>query len=259
MDVDERQNYILTAVVNSGSKRVKDLIASLPVSPATVRRDIVQLEQEGVLCRRRGSVFLAGTNGERFFFGRRFDEHARQKIAIARRAAALVDDGDIIFIGAGNTCLEIARLLANRDRLTVVTNSFLVVIELLARSNIKLVFLGGDVEIEHEKPFTSGLLAKDILENIYIKKSFITVNGVSLDYGYSIENHDLADLYATLTRLSQRMIVVADSSKFDKKAFRHLCDLDAPVRDLVTNSDVPPHYADFFAARSLNLFLAGEE
>lgn len=256
MFTEERLKKIKEILLEHHHIEVNTLCSLLPVSIATIRRDLDKLERDGFLIKRHGGAVINKEYIENVAFkGGDPDLYLTEKSVLGLIAAELIENGDVIFLGAGNTCWQISKNIIEKKNLTVVTNSFNVVAELKAHSNIKLVFLGGDVEDEDQKSFTTGRLALDTLKGIYIQKSFITVNGISLEYGYSINNHLLTDMYSVLLEYSNETIVVADISKFDKRAFRHLCDFDA-VHKVVTNRTVDDAYKEYCKNHNIKLYTA---
>lgn len=259
MFAEQRVNKIKEIILEHEHVDINTISSLLPASIATIRRDLARLEEDGFLIRKHGGAVLNKDSIEYLDLkDANSDLYMHEKALIGLVAAELIVNGDVIFLGAGNTCWQIAKNLKDKKDLTVVTNSFNVVLELGNQSNIKLVFLGGDVEIENNKTFTTGRLALDIIRSMYIQKSFLTVNGISLDYGYSINNHFLTDMYSVLLQNSNETIVAADYSKFGKRAFRHLCNFDA-VHTLVTNKTVEKDYKDYCLSHNIRLYTAVDE
>lgn len=231
---------------------VKSLCKIMNVSISTIRRDLIKLEHEGFLIRNHGGVSLKINDYNKTTVNA-YDPQLTQKSMIGLSALSLVDDNDVIFIGAGNTCFEFAKQLKHKQNLTVVTNSLVVAYDLCRKKNINLISIGGDVAIEDNKPFTTGQLASISLENIFIQKSFITVNGITIDSGYTINNQHLTYLYTELLNFSEKMIVLADNSKFGVRALKKLCDFKQ-IPTLVTNKPISASYENFFTTKENNIY-----
>jgi DeoR/GlpR family transcriptional regulator of sugar metabolism len=167
-------------------------------------------------------------------------------------AATLVNDDDIIFIGAGNSCWQMSKNL-KAARLTVVTHSFNVAMELEKYQDYRVIFLGGDVELENKKSYTSGSFAVNMLTNIFIEKSFFPVNGVSIENGYSLNSNYLADLYIKLFYYTTKMIPLADYTKFDKRAFRPIFNF-LDIKRLITNQNIPERYKSYCKEHDIALY-----
>jgi DeoR family transcriptional regulator of aga operon len=142
MRQSERLSRIVQQLSTNGSVGVGDLAADLGVSSATVRRDLVLLEQQRLLARTHGGAIANGVLFElplRYRSARRQEQKAR----IAKVAAERVPEGAAIGMTGGTTTTEAARALSDRRRLTVVTNSLNIASELAVRPNLKLVVTGG--------------------------------------------------------------------------------------------------------------------
>lgn len=237
--IDKIKKYLL----EHRSADYKTLCEAVPASLSTVRRDVDKLAKEGFLEKKRGGMVLSDTQINQVFY-ENADDLIGLKNEVGYAAAGLVQSGDIIFIGAGNSCWQMSKFIT-AENITVVTHSFNVVMELAPKPNIRLIFLGGDVEIESKKYFTSGSFAQETLKNIYIEKSFITVNGVSEDFGYTINNNYLAEIYTMLLKFSDKTYVLADETKFGKRAFRKICEFDA-VGHIITTAGYPEEYKKAF-------------
>lgn len=247
----------------------KTICKDTNISLSTLRRDIELLVEEGFLEKYRGGVILSGPKTTSASDGAGFlsascsngpcedlssDPHLHLKEKIGKAAAEQVEEGDIIFIGAGNSCLMMSRFLTT-ENITVVTHSFNVAMELASRPGIHLIFLGGDVESEGSKHFTSGTFAKETLKTIYVKKSFVTVNGISREFGYTINNHYLTETYAMLLKSTGTTCFLADETKFGKRAFRKICDFDA-VDTLITTEGIPKEYLELYQKAGVHLTIA---
>lgn len=230
----------------------KVLCDYVQTSLSTVRRDVDRLAEEGFLIKKRGGAILGDAQINQLFYESN-DDLINLKNEVGYAAAAQVEPGDIIFIGAGNSCWQMSKFVT-AENITVVTHSFNVVMEMAPKPNNRLIFLGGDVEIENNKYFTSGSFAQETLKNIYIKKSFITVNGVSEDFGYTINNNYLAEIYNMLLKCSDATYVLADATKFDKRAFRKICEFEA-VKHIVTTADYPISYKKRFEELEVEVIL----
>jgi DeoR/GlpR family transcriptional regulator of sugar metabolism len=230
---------------------VVTLGAVLSISVSTLRRDLKKLETEGFLSRYHGGVITNEKAADPLYY-LYDDPHIELKKQVGMTAATLVNDGDIIFIGAGNSCWQMSKHL-KAARLTVVTHSFNVAMELEKYHDYRIIFLGGDVELENRKAYTSGSFAFDMLKNIFIEKSFFPVNGVSIENGYSLNSNYLADLYIKLFDYTTKMIPLADYTKFDKCAFRPIFNF-LNIKHLITNKNIPERYKSYCKEHDITLY-----
>jgi DeoR family fructose operon transcriptional repressor len=234
---------------------VPTLKSVLSVSVSTLRRYLTKLESEGYLARYHGGVILNKETTEPLHY-LYDDPYIDIKTQVGLIAASLVKDGDNIFIGAGNSCWQMSKNLKAAN-LTVVTHSFNVAMEVARRPDYRIIFLGGDMEVENNKSYTSGSFAVDMLNNIFIEKSFIPVNGVSIENGYSLNSNYLADLYIKLSNYTTRMIPLADHTKFDKRAFRPIFKF-LDIKYLITSKNAPERYKSYCEDHGITLYTEHE-
>jgi DeoR family fructose operon transcriptional repressor len=192
------------------------LATALNVSEGTVRNDLNALEEEALLIRVHGGAVL---NQQGQFqnnsFLRRFQQNAAAKLAIAREAAVLVNDGDSILLDASSTALYFARALAARHRLRVVTNGFEVARELAHNSTNTVILIGGVVN--NESSSVTGLLSEHIIEELHIQKAFLSCSGFSLERGMTEVHLAEAQLKRKVIESSQQLFALVDSTKFGKE------------------------------------------
>ena len=236
MRQSDRLSRIVEVLSASGSVGVTDLAAELDVSPATVRRDLVLLEEQRLLARTHGGAVAHGVLYElplRYRSARRQEEKAR----IAREAAARVADGSAIGMTGGTTTTEVARALADGRRITVVTNSLSIASELAVRPNLKLVVTGGVARSESYE--LVGPLAEATLASLNLDVVLVGVDGISAAAGLTTHHEVEAHTNRALIHRAAHVLVVADSSKIGQVAFARICALD-DVDALITDPGCDP-------------------
>lgn len=226
----EREAIILERLKAGDVVKLTDLAELTRASDVTIRRDLSRLEARGLVERSHGCARLAGREGTAAH-----DRAHAEKEVVARIAATLVQDGDHIFLGAGTTCTLLARHLhSEKKHLMVMTTNLDAVTELTrAKSTNRVSILGGEVQVETNYVETLDEYTLAVLQRLYFDKVFITVNGIDFDHGHSILKQQQLPLYHHLMAQSAAFYVIADSRKFGRRAFVHLCDIDA-VRHIVT-------------------------
>jgi DeoR family transcriptional regulator of aga operon len=226
----ERLGVILEELSNGGSVAVADLWPRLGVSAATIRRDLELLEEQRLLSRTHGGAVAQGVLYElplRYKTARHHDE--KRKIAL--EAAARVPVGTAIGLTGGTTTTEVARMLVDRQRLTVVTNALNIASELAVRPNIKLVVTGGLARSESYE--LVGPLAEQSLAELHVDMVFIGVDGISATDGLTTHHEVEAHTNRALIERAGRVIVVTDGSKLGAVAFARICAISA-VDELIT-------------------------
>ena len=248
MRQEVRLGTILRDLNESGSVGVTELAGQLGVSEASVRRDLHLLEKQNLLTRTHGGAVASGVLYE-LPMRYRGGQHHDAKRAIAEVAAGLVT-AEVTSVGlnGGTTTTEVARALAGRPGLRVVTNALNIASELAVRANIELVVCGGSARPESYE--LVGPLAELTLAHVNLDLAFIGVDGISTTAGLTTHHEVEAQTNRALVRAAGRVVVVADSSKLGKRGFAKIGDLDL-VTDLVTDSEAPS--ADLAELRRLGL------
>ncbi len=236
MRQEERLSLILEELAAGGAVGVAQLAARLDVSTASVRRDLQLLEEQRLLSRTHGGAVANSTVYElplRYRGGRHRDE--KRRIAVA--AAARVSD-DIASVGltGGTTTTEVARELADRQGLTIVTNALNIAAEMALRGDLKLVVTGGTARSESYE--LVGPLAEAALATMNLDLAIVGVDGISAAAGLTTYHDIEAHTNQVLIGRARRVIVVADGSKVGKVAFARICELTA-VHELISDASAP--------------------
>jgi DeoR family transcriptional regulator of aga operon len=240
MRQEDRLGLILQHLNQHGSVGVAELAAQLDVSEASVRRDLHLLETQKLLTRTHGGAVASGVLYElpmRYRGGQQYE--AKRAIATAVAALLPADVGSIGLNG-GTTTTEVARAIASRAGLRVVTNALNIASELAVRSNIELVVCGGSARSESYE--LVGPLAELTLSNINLDIAVLGVDGVSLTAGFTTHHEVEAHTNRAMLRAAERVIVVADSTKVGRRGFAKIAEI-AAVSDIVTDSGVGAHDA----------------
>jgi DeoR/GlpR family transcriptional regulator of sugar metabolism len=222
--------------------RVPELAGALAVSEGTIRNDLNALEVEGRLRRVHGGAIL--TDRDQFqntSFVRRFRQNSAAKLAIAREAAFLVQDGDSILLDASSTSYFLARVLAERSRLRVMTNGFEVARELAQNTSNTVILIGGVVN--NDSSSVTGLLSEQIIADMHIGKAFFSCSGFSIERGMTEVHLEEAQLKRKAIESSQQIIALIDSSKMGKEDLTPFARVDQITR-LFTDSGMSQGWID---------------
>jgi DeoR/GlpR family transcriptional regulator of sugar metabolism len=232
---EERRQRVLDLVSSRGFISLHDLAAALTRSISTVRRDLEYWDQQGKLKRTHGGAVFVGDGSALPALEDRSTSQTTEKRAVARAAAARVQDGDAILLDGGTTTLELARLLVGRS-LQVVTNSLPIANLFAASRETDLVFLGGYVY-----PRTGVALGPQtlrMLEDVHVRQAFLSVGGITAK-GLFNSNLLLVETERQMMRSADEVVVVADHTKVGRQALAFLCEL-AAVHALIVDSGVTP-------------------
>lgn len=241
MLAEQRYQKILDLMKDDGSVRVADLKKTMGVSPETVRRDLENMEEMGLIRRTRGGAFLnrEGCGSAKLPtayvpFEAREAEHPGSKGEVAGVALKFVEDGQSIALDSGTTSYELARLFRGKfQSLTVVTNSIAIINELSDAEGITLIGTGGVYRPE-ERAFVSDM-AGMIFSKLSINTFFLTTCGISVDKGITYQRMDEIFVQEKMMEASDRTIVIADSSKLGVNSLVKMCDIDK-VSMVITDS-----------------------
>jgi DeoR family transcriptional regulator, fructose operon transcriptional repressor len=248
MKFEERKRFIMEKLSQTQQVEVLDIIDAFRVSAITARRDLDQLEKEGLLVRTHGGAIKIKPPGQRKLFS--YDEKAmlnkERKDYIGELAAKLVQEGDVIFIDSGSTLFHLCHYLKKINHLTVITNSLPVAGELLGYPNIRINLIGG--EADHERKAVYGLVAEITLEHYHTNKAFIGADGVSLQKGLTTYDEKEAAISRKIAASSDEVYLLCDSSKIERNSSVKFAPLSI-LKALITDYDLP---ADVKSAYSKN-------
>lgn len=213
----ERHEAICLELDRAGRVEVEALAAAWGVQPITIRRDLDELAAQGLLIRVRGGGIRSERVKLEFSYNDRFQQHLGAKQAIARAAAAMVSPGQTVLLDTGSTTQLVARELAGREGLMIVTNSLAVGHELRGALGLQVVVLGGQARpggIELVGPFTERLLSE-----IRADVAFLGADAVDPQSGFYAASPDVARVEELMIRAAGRAVVVAAAEKLRRRAF----------------------------------------
>jgi DeoR family transcriptional regulator, aga operon transcriptional repressor len=248
----ERLGEILDRVVESGSVDVPRLAKEFGVSGATIRRDLQALHEQGLIRRTHGGA-LPNPGGLEMPIRYKASRQLKQKRAIGLAAAALVSDGEVVGMTGGTTATEVARALADRRDLTVVTNALNIAAELVSRPNIRLVVIGGNAR--HASYELVGPAAEQMIAQYHLNVAFVGTDGFSVSAGCTTHDEMEAHTDLAFIRQAARTVVIADSSKIGKVTFARICGPEL-VDTLVTDTGIEPDFQSTAEAAGVEVIAA---
>ena len=227
----ERHRVILELLAAQGSVRVARAAADLGVTQETIRRDLERLEREGKLVRSHGGAVVLDRDRTELPLGARETVRLEEKQAIAKHAARMVREGDVIALDASSTARELARVLPDVP-ITVVTNALEVAMALHDRSRVRVVVTGG--VLDGPTRSVVGEMAAGVLDRFHVTRAFVSCQGIDLERGLSVTADEQAGIKRRMMSLADEAVLLADSSKFGVRAvefFAKLADVDVIVTD----------------------------
>jgi DeoR/GlpR family transcriptional regulator of sugar metabolism len=251
----ERKNMILEMVKTKQAVTVAELAAALNVSIVTVRKMLTLLDRQGLLRRTRGGAVSTAMPFRESAVADKLNEAKKEKQAIAARAYNLIEDRETVYLDAGTTTLELARLIKTgpKRNLTLVTNAINLVSEFLDMPDIQVVLTGG--ELRHSVISCVGPMAETAIRGLHFDKAFIAANNVTLGFGPSTPVPVEAQVKRTAIESASAAYLLCDSSKFGAASLVSIAPLTA-FAAIITDSGLDEAYRMEFTRAGLHLILA---
>ncbi len=246
----ERIRIIKNYLLENKQVEVNQLSQMLGVSEVTIRRDLEKLEGEEFLTRTHGGAVLGSIkdavsdNVEAELFQDYFE--------ISKIAIRMINDGDVIMLTNGAINLEIAKQLNSKSRVTVLTNDLNIAFHIMEAQSAKVVLLGGDIDYNTKAVF--GTLTINNLNNFFVNRLFIEVDGISNNLELTVSNIDMATFIKEAAKNANEKIIVCTSSAFERNSFyragliKDLCD------KLITNHTLSDQHKNNIFNANIQLF-----
>ncbi len=240
-----RQDAILRAAAKGGGVSVGELSRKFGVSRMTIRRDLAELSRNGRLNRIHGGAVPSRAGVIDFDFREKGNDRAPQKLAVARAVAEMIKPGMAVVLDTGTTTLEVAKAIAGRRDIRVLTSSLAAAAVLHSSEGIELVLLGGTAR--RNSPDLAGPLAEENLRRFQVNLAVLGADAVTPEGAFTDEV-GAARLCQAMVSRAGRTVLAVDSSKFSRTAFvRHtpLSELDC----IVTDNGCPRHVREWLGKK----------
>ena len=254
MTVDERRQQLTEFLARKGFADLSALVEALEVSESTVRRDLSQLEEEGIVRRTHGGAVFVSDRFSVLNYAARESTAVAEKQAIGKATADLIADGETVLLDGGTTTFQVARHLLTRS-LQVVTNSLPIANLLSSASNIELIFLGG--YIYPRTGVALGPLTKQALASLNVNKTIMGVAGVT-DEGLYNANVLMVEAEEIMMQCAESVVLVVDHGKFGKRALARLGGLDS-VHTVVSDEGLAAEWRDKVERSGTKLIIAASQ
>ena len=238
-----RWEQILQELLRHGEVSVDSLARNFNVSAATIRRDLSELERQGLLRRTHGGAntvtpMLYEPFRNLSSFQEQEQKCAAEKRRISLTAASLISDGETVAIGAGTTTTQLARSIRHRKGLTIVTNAVNIAMELSHLPEIKVSMTGGSLSGDWFA--LVGDVAQQNVSQTFFDKAFVGVDGAHAEHGLTTNYPDQAAIHRAMMRQAEQRIVLADHRKIGvvgRSLIWPVDDLDKLITDKSTNDE----------------------
>ncbi len=248
MSPERRRDQILGYLSARDRASVGELSQMLGVSEVTVRKDLDALEGQGLLLRVHGGAMASGRGRLEQHFATREQERREEKRRIAQAAAALVRSGQHIFLDGSTTALHVARLLKDREELTVVTNGLYTALELNFSPGVTTIVVGGTMR--HRSSSLVGGLSADLLQRLRVEIGFFGARALTARDGLMEANLEEAQLKQRMVQASAVVVGIVDASKFGSSAFSVFA-LPREIDRVITDDTAPAALVEELRAQEI--------
>ena len=245
----DRKKAILDMLTEDSDISVSTLSQTLGVSVVTVRNDLATLEEEGFVIRTHGGAMP--TFHPQILARMRQDKD--RKAAIAKAAAEKIQDGETVIISAGTTTALIAKYLLGRRNVHIVTNNTLLLTYARTNPQLRVTLVGGEFRPSEEG--LVGPLAIQSLDQVFVSKAFIGVDGASVKQGFTAHLVESADLVRKMAQQAEQVYVICDSSKFGKSGFARILPFDG-VDGLITDAGLSKEFESTMREAGVKIYKA---
>lgn len=241
----KRQQAIADYINKKSSVTFSELCTKFNVSNATMRRDLVTLENHGLIERVHGGARTLSTEENASpIFSQRIVSSVDEKVRIADYAIDFIKDGDSVFLDASTTCLKLAEKIQTANlNITVITNYFEISNLFLESENIDTIFIGGNIRIGYNS--TSGSLAEQMLYNMHTDIAFIGTDGIDANRGLSNNRLDVIAIKKIIINNSKNVYCLADYTKFTTIAVIPFASLN-DINSIITNKELSGEILDSY-------------
>ncbi len=234
--LEERRQEILDRINQAGRASVAELSQQFGVSEVTIRADLQALAERSLVVRTHGGAIAALRGPYELSLATRRQQQVAEKSRIGAAAAAMVADGDAVFLDSSSTALAIAQNLKNCRDLTVITNGLTIAQELIDAPGVMVVLMGGT--LRRETASLVGGESMGSLRRFNIQKGFFGAHGISVTEGLTDVSLAEAEVKRPVIAMSRQVIAVLDSTKWGRVGLASFANL-TQVHRIITDSHAP--------------------
>ena len=250
----QRQEKILEYLILHNITSSIELSTLLDVSEATIRRDLDQMEYEGILVRTHGGAILNRHLQLEPEYKQRAQRNVDEKSAIGKLAANLIQEGEIVFVNSGTTTTQLIRRIQTDANITVVSNNLSAALE-IGDSGPELILVGGTFQPKSNS--IAGRFSIENLSQIYANQAFIGVDGISLTHGFTVPSSAEAEIIRLMIeRTKGTVTVVADHSKWETVSNFEVSQIDQ-IQRLITDEALGQIAKEILNERHVEVLVAG--
>ncbi|ATW24875.1 DeoR/GlpR family DNA-binding transcription regulator [Candidatus Formimonas warabiya] len=249
----ERHERMLEYINEHKKATVDELSQYFGTSKVTIRSDINELAKQGLVIKTHGGVLsIADRLNFEIPYHSKFRLNIDAKAKIGTLAATMIKDNDVIILDAGSTTFEIIKKIKSKN-ITVITNDVKIGFEAARMSNINLIMTGG--ELEKSVYTLIGTDTEEFLRKIKVNKVFLGCDALDVDFGLSNTIIREVGVKKLMIAAANHVILVTDSSKFNKRVFVKICDLDC-IHSLITDQ-IDHNTREALEAKGIAIYITG--
>lgn len=245
--MNKRQSQILDLLAKNKKMEVTKLSELLNVSQVTIRKDLVILENSGIIVREHGYARLNESDD----INNRLARHYETKQKIAKLAVESIENGETVMIESGSCCalvaLEIAR---SKKDVTLITNSAFIADYIRKIGSVKVILLGG--EYQNESQVMVGPLTRKCVEAFFVDKLFIGTDGFTIETGFTGNDYMRSEAVKDMAKQASRVMIVTDSDKFSQKGVVNLIEIEKVVC-VYTDDNISSKIEDYLNKRNIKV------
>ena len=242
----ERKDQIIKILKKQNSISVNELSKILYSSTSTIRRDLTNLENKGLVVRTFGGVYLSkNTFNKETPFKYREETNIIEKRNLCQKTLPYIKDNTSLFLDSSTTILQIVNYLNNFKNLTVITNGFEIANEILNNTKHQVILTGGIIQTNSNSML--GTITNSVLNNLHADLSILSSTGIDIDFGVSESTLDQSEAKKIMNENSDTCIYLVDDSKFNKKGINKtssLKDIDIIITNKKPNDEFIKYFKD---------------
>lgn len=247
----QRQAQIKRMVEEQGQVMVTELSPLFNVSEATIRRDLEECSDRGWMSRTHGGAVKVERAGKEPPILERANRNASAKERIGRKAAGMIHDGETIFLGSGTTVLEIVKHLPYDISITVITNSLLLIDDLINHPNIEIIVIGG--MLRRKELSMVGHIANQDVQEFRADRVFMGIRAADPTHGFTNDYLPEAVVDREILKIAPQIVFVLDHEKFAKVSSVLVAPADA-IDVIITDVDAPDDVVSVFRDMMIKVY-----
>lgn len=252
----ERRNAILSKLSMEGKVVVSDLSREFDVTEETIRRDLEKLDNDGLAKKTYGGAVKVENFNTDLPFHIRKQSNVEKKQKIATIIADMIKDGDYIMVDASTTAINVVKAIANRKKITLITNSIEVLLELCNKQDWTVISTGGT--LKEGGLSLVGYQAEKMVEGFHVDMAVCSCKGIDAENGVTDSNERDSQMKKAFFASATKKVLAVDSTKFDKVSFVKVCSL-AEVDAVVTDEYPGDKWKEVFEKTNTTLVFEREE